>query len=222
MDKLIIEAIEQGGYVGIFLLMVLENVIPPIPSEVIMGIGGLLVQRGDMAFWPLLLIGTCGTMVGNYMWYWIGDSWGYERLEPIVDRWGRWLTVDWESIVHAQLFFVRHGHWVVLILRVSPFFRTLISLPAGLAHMPRMKFLIFTFAGSLVWNALLIKGGEWLGHYFQDSQHMLSLIILGIIGVGLAGYIWRVLRWSPRKSVVEKQGAGEGSSGEGAGDGGGA
>lgn len=198
MDAFIINAIEQGGYVGIFLLMVLENVVPPVPSEVIMGIGGLLVHRGEMEFWPLLLIGTLGTVVGNYAWYWLGDKWGFERLEPFVDRWGRWLTVDWQSIVAAQLFFVRHGHWVVLVLRISPFLRTIISLPAGLAHMPKMKFLGFTFAGSLLWNALLIKGGEWLGHYFADSQHVIAWLIIGFLGVGLIGYLWRVIRWKPR------------------------
>lgn len=198
MDDLIINAIEQGGYLGIFLLMVLENVIPPIPSEVIMGIGGLLVGRGEMQFWPLLLIGTLGTTAGNYFWYWIGDTWGYERLEPFVDKWGRWLTVDWGQIVKAQLFFVRKGHWVVLILRCSPFLRTIISLPAGLAHMSKIKFLGFTFVGSLVWNALLIKGGQWLGHYFQDSQHVLTWVILGMLGLGAIGYLWRVFTWKPR------------------------
>lgn len=200
MDQLIINAIEQGGYIGIFLLMALENIIPPIPSEVIMGIGGLLVARGSMAFWPLLLIGTLGTVAGNYVWYWIGDKWGYERLEPFVERWGRWLTVDWEHIVQAQMFFIRKGHWVVFCLRFSPFLRTIISLPAGLAHMPKLKFLVFTFFGSLIWNALLIKGGQWLGHYLEDSQHILAWLIFGFIGLGAIGYIYRVITWTPRKT----------------------
>ncbi|WAT18376.1 DedA family protein [Aurantiacibacter sp. MUD11] len=198
MDTLIIDLIGRGGYLGIFLLMVLENVIPPVPSEVIMGVGGLLVQRGEMQFWPLLLIGTAGTVAGNYCWYWLGDSVGYQRLEPFVDRWGRWLTVDWDHIAKAQIFFVRHGHWVVFFLRFSPFLRTIISLPAGLAHMPKLKFLAFTFAGSLVWNALLIKGGEWLGHWLEDSQNVLGWIILGMIGVTVVAYVWRLLTWVPR------------------------
>lgn len=198
MHTLIIDLIEKGGYIGIFLLMALENIIPPIPSEVIMGIGGLLVQRGSMEFWPLLLIGTAGTVAGNYCWYWLGDTVGYQRLEPFVDRWGRWLTIDWEHIAKAQLFFVQRGHWVVFFLRFSPFLRTIISLPAGLAHMPKTKFLVFTFAGSLVWNALLIKGGEWLGHWLEDSQHILAYIILGMVGVTIVGYVWRLFTWTPR------------------------
>ncbi|WP_340587699.1 DedA family protein [Erythrobacter alti] len=198
MDKLIVDLIEQGGYLGIFFLMVLENVIPPVPSEVIMGVGGLLVQRGSMEFWPLLLIGTFGTTVGNYAWYWVGDAWGYRRLAPFVDKWGRWLTVDWEHIAKAQVFFSQRGHWVVFFLRFSPFLRTIISLPAGLAHMPKWKFLGFTFAGSLIWNALLIKGGEWLGHYLEDSQHIIGWIIVGLVALTVAGYLWRVFTFVPR------------------------
>jgi len=198
MDDLIIDLIEQGGYFGIFLLMVLENVVPPVPSEVIMGVGGLLVERGAMQFWPLLLIGTAGTTVGNYAWYWIGDKWGYRRLEPFVDKWGRWLTVDWEHIAKAQLFFAQRGHWVVFILRMSPFLRTIISLPAGLAHMPRLKFIGFTFTGSLIWNGLLIKGGELLAKYLEQSQDIIGWVIVVLVVITVAAYLWRVFTWVPR------------------------
>ena len=198
MAELIIRAIEQGGYLGIFLLMALENVIPPVPSEVIMGVGGVLVQRGTMAFWPLLLIGTAGSLVGNWFWYWIGDRFARPRLEPFVERWGRWLTLEWEDVEKAQSYFKKHGHWVVFFLRFSPFLRTIISLPAGLAHMPKWKFAAFTFAGSLVWNALLIKGGEWLGHWLADSQEWLGYIVLGCIALMLAAYVYRVITWKPR------------------------
>lgn len=198
MDQLIIDAIEQGGYLGIFLLMIAENLFPPVPSEVIMGVGGVLVARGAMDFWPLLLIGTAGTTVGNWFWYWLGDKWGFARLEPFVDRWGRWLTVDWKHIVAAQLFFVKHGHWVVFALRFSPFLRTMISLPAGLAHMPKAKFLVFTFAGSLIWNAALIKSGEWLARVLHQSQDVLAWIIIGMVIVAVVAYVWRVLAWRGR------------------------
>ncbi|WP_271077828.1 DedA family protein [Aurantiacibacter sp. MUD61] len=198
MHELVIDLIARSGYFGIFLLMVLENVIPPVPSEVIMGIGGLLVDRGDMEFWPLLLIGTTGTVVGNYFWYWLGDKYGYERLEPFVDKWGRWLTVDWEHIAKAQVFFAQRGHWVVFALRFSPFLRTIISLPAGLVHMPKWKFISFTFAGSLIWNAALIGGGAWLGSQLRESQDVLGWIIIGLIVLTIVGYVWRVMTWVPR------------------------
>jgi membrane protein DedA with SNARE-associated domain len=146
MQDLIIETIARGGYWGIFLLMAIENVFPPIPSEVIMGIGGLLVARGTMEFWPLLLGGTLGTTAGNYVWYWIGDKWGYSAGTARSPH-GRWLTLDWEHIEKGTAFFRSHGQWVVSVLRFSPFLRTIISLPAGLSHMS-VAFLLFTVVGA--------------------------------------------------------------------------
>ena len=198
MHGFIIEAIARGGYLGIFLLMAIENIFPPIPSEVIMGIGGVLVARGDMAFWPLMVAGTLGSVAGNYAWYWIGDHWGYERTRPFIDRWGRWLTIDFEHMEAASRFFRSHGQWVVFALRFSPFLRTMISLPAGLAHMKQWKFLGFTFAGAGVWNVLLVTGGRWLGRYFDESQALLDWIVGGGLAFGVAVYLWRVARWKER------------------------
>lgn len=198
MHEFIIDAIAQGGYLGILFLMAIENVFPPIPSEVIMGIGGVLVARGQMEFWPLLAVGTIGSTAGNWAWFWLGDKWGYRRLAPIVDRWGRWLTLEWEDIEAAQRFFLRHGQWVVLVLRFSPFLRTMISLPAGLSHMKAWKFLLFTFVGAGIWNVLLIKGGEWLGGYLEESQHIMGWIVFGALGAAVVAYGWRVMTWKPR------------------------
>ena len=198
MHELIIRAIEQGGLVGIFLLMALENIFPPIPSEVIMGLGGVAVSRGTMDFWPLMIFGTVGSTLGNYAWYWLGDHWGRTRLEPFVERWGRWLTMEWEDVEKARRFFRRHGPWVVFVFRFTPIFRTMISLPAGLAHMGVWRFLAFTFAGAFIWNLLLVEGGRRLADWLEESQHILGWIILGFIGLALVGYLWRVVTWKPR------------------------
>lgn len=198
MHELIIRAIEQGGLVGIFLLMALENIFPPIPSEVIMGLGGVAVSRGTMDFWPLMISGTVGSTLGNYAWYWLGDHWGKTRLEPFVERWGRWLTMEWEDVEKARRFFRRHGPWVVFVFRFTPIFRTMISLPAGLAHMGVWRFLAFTFAGAFIWNLLLVEGGRRLADWLEESQHILGWIILGFIGLALVGYLWRVVTWKPR------------------------
>ena len=198
MHELIIRAIEQGGLVGIFLLMALENIFPPIPSEVIMGLGGVAVSRGTMDFWPLMISGTVGSTLGNYAWYWLGDHWGRTRLEPFVERWGRWLTMEWEDVEKARGFFRRHGPWVVFVFRFTPIFRTMISLPAGLAHMGVWRFLAFTFAGAFIWNLLLVEGGRRLADWLEESQHILGWIILGFIGLALVGYLWRVGTWKPR------------------------
>jgi membrane protein DedA with SNARE-associated domain len=197
MANWILHLIEQGGYWGIAFLMFIENVFPPIPSEVIMGLGGVAVGRGTMAFWPLLIVGTIGSTLGNYVWFLAGDKWGYARLRPVIDRWGRWLTMEWEDIEAATRFFRRHGQWVVFAMRFSPFLRTMISLPAGLAHMKHWKFLAFTFAGAAVWNALLIKGGHWLADYSDLVDEWAGPVVLGIVVLCVGAYAWRVATWKP-------------------------
>lgn len=198
MTDWIINLIEQGGYWGIFLLMIIENVFPPIPSEVIMGMGGVAVARGTMTFWPLLLIGTVGSTLGNYVWFHAGEKLGYRRLRPLIDRWGRWLTVDWQDIETSTRFFQRHGQWVVFALRFSPLLRTIISLPAGLTHMSRGKFLAFTFAGAAVWNSALILGGHWAADYLETSKLIAEWVVGGMLGLTLVAYAWRVVTWKPR------------------------
>lgn len=198
MDEWIITLIEQGGYWGIATLMFLENVFPPIPSELIMGLGGIAVARGSMEFWPLLAVGTVGSTLGNYVWFLAGDRLGYKRLEPFVSRWGRWLTMEWEDVERASRFFRSHGQWIVFAMRFSPFLRTMISLPAGLSHMKHAKFLAFTFAGAAVWNTLLIFGGRWLNAYLAETKEWLGWIILGSLVLVIGAYAWRVLTWKPR------------------------
>lgn len=197
MHDWIIRFIEQGGYWGIFALMVLENVFPPIPSELIMGVGGIAVARGSMEFWPLLAVGTVGSTIGNYVWFLVGDRLGYRRLRPFVARWGRWLTMDWEDVEKATRFFRRHGQWVIFAMRFSPFLRTMISLPAGLAHMKHWRFLLFTFAGAAVWNTLLIQGGR-LAARFAVVEQWLGYAVLGLTAFIIAAYLWRVITWKPR------------------------
>ncbi|MBW8785360.1 MAG: DedA family protein [Novosphingobium sp.] len=197
MDEWIIRLIEQGGYWGVGFLMALENVFPPIPSELIMGVGGIAVARGTMQFWPLLIAGTIGSTLGNYAWFLVGDRLGYMRLRPVVHRWGRWLTLNWREVEGATAFFQRHGQWIVFVMRFSPLLRTMISLPAGLSHMRHWKFLAFTFAGAGVWNALLIVGGQWFASYLKSVHHLIGPILWVTLGLIVLAYAWRVARWKP-------------------------
>lgn len=199
MDHLIIESIARGGYWGIALLMALENVFPPIPSEVIMGAGGVLVARGSMEFWPLMLAGTVGSTLGNFAWYWVGDRWGYRRLEPFIAKHGRWLTLNFSDIEKAARFFQSHGQWVVFVLRFSPFLRTMVSLPAGLAHMKLWRFLLFTFVGAGLWNALLVEGGRRLAPLIARYEAIAGWTIGGLVVLLLAYYAYRVITWTPRE-----------------------
>lgn len=198
MDQFIIDFIARGGYLGIALLMVAENVIPPIPSELIMGAGGMAMARGSMQFWPLLLAGTVGSTLGNYAWFVVCDRLGYERMKVLVDRWGRWLTVEWEDIEKTARFFRKHGHWAVFAVRMSPLMRTMISLPAGLSQMQHGKFLAYTFVGAAVWNAVLIGGGHLLADRFAQAGNWFGWIVLASTALGLVWWLYRVMTWKPR------------------------
>ena len=198
MTDWILETIAAGGYLGIFLLMVLENVFPPIPSELIMGLGGINVANGRMEFWPLLVAGSLGSTLGNYAWYMLGRRLGYQRLKPFIDRWGRWLTLEWHDVEAMNAFFRRHGHWVVFAVRFSPLLRTMISLPAGLAHMGRIKFLAYTLAGTTIWNILLIGAGYYLGSNFDQLERYTGPVALASGGIILLVYVWRIFTWRPR------------------------
>lgn len=199
MTEWILDTIARGGYWGIAFLMAIENIFPPIPSELIMGLGGINVANGRMEFWPLLIAGSIGSTAGNYVWYQVGRSYGYERLKPFINRWGRWLTLEWEDVEQMIGFFRRHGHWVVFALRFSPLLRTMISLPAGLAHMGRVKFLIYTVAGTTIWNILLIGAGYYLGSRFDELERYTGPVAIGTAAIIIGVYLWRVTTWRPRE-----------------------
>jgi len=197
MSAFILDAIAAGGYFGIFFLMALENIVPPVPSEIIMGYGGVLVARGQMEFLPLLFIGTLGTVAGNYFWYWLGRRWGETHLEHFIRRHGRWLTFEWEEFVGARRRFRRHGEWVVFLFRFSPFLRTIISLPAGLAQMKLWRFLVFTFLGSLIWNGALIAGGGALSGLIEHYESAAGWVVGGFLAAGIIWYVYRLVTWRP-------------------------
>lgn len=198
MNDWIMHLIEGGGYWGIGLLMVLENVFPPIPSELIMGLGGISVAHGRMEIAPLMVFGTVGSTLGNYVWFLIGRALGYQRLRPLVERFGRWLTLDWAGVETLVRFFARHGQWVVFAMRFSPFMRTMISLPAGLARMSHWRFLLFTLAGTAVWNAVLVWAGWKLGQNFGRVEDYTGPVALACFAVMGVWYAWRVATWKPR------------------------
>ena len=198
MTDIILELTAWGGYFGIFLLMVFENVFPPFPSEVIMGLGGIAVARGQLAMVPLVIAGTAGTVVGNYFWYMVGWRLGYERLRPFVDRYGRWLTLDWEHVLQLERFFRKRGQWVVFVFRFMPAFRTMVSLPAGMARMPQARFLIWTAAGAAIWNTFLAYAGFYLGSKFRELDAFIGPAAVATVAAVVVFYVWRLLRWRPR------------------------
>lgn len=199
MTDFILEWIARGGYLGIVALMALENIFPPIPSEVIMGLGGMAVARGQMQLGWLLLAGTVGSVIGNYFWYALGRKFGYRGLKPFVDRWGRWLTVDWQDVKAITRFFHDRGGWVIFVFRFMPSFRTIISLPAGMAKMPRWRFLVATSAGTTIWNIILAGAGILLDRNFEQLDRYVGPLAIATMVVVLGYYLYRVVTWKPRE-----------------------
>ncbi len=205
MTEFLLGLLDKGGYLGIFVLMILENVFPPIPSEVILGAAGVLVEQGKMNGITLWIIATAGTLAGNLFWYWLGSRWSEDQLKRVIDRWGRWLTFEWDEFTKARDIFRKYGDWIVFMLRFSPLLRTIVSLPAGLAKMKLWRFALFTFLGSLIWNGLLILGGRALAGVIHRYESAAGYVIVAIVVLGVAYYIYRVVTWKPVKAFEPEE-----------------
>lgn len=192
------ELIEQSGYLGVALMMFLETVFPPIPSEVIMSLSGLQAARGTMTLWGAILSGTLGAMVGNIFWYWIARALGVERFHPFIDRFGRYLTLDWKEVQRADHFFDRYDDWFVCLGRMVPTIRSLVSIPAGLFGMPWGPFLLWSTIGTLGWTTMLATAGYLLGSHYADVDRYLGPVSTGVIAILVLWYLFRVVTWKPR------------------------
>lgn len=193
----VLSAIEGWGYPGIFALMLLENVFPPIPSEVIMPLAGYLCGTGALSFVPALIAGTLGSMAGTTLWFWLGRSLGSERLKRWAGRHGRWLTVSPSDIDTAQGWFARHGGVAVFFGRMVPAVRTLISVPAGIARMPLGRFLAFSAAGSFLWTLLLAGAGLLLESQYNRVADVIDPVSKVVVVAIVAYYLYRVVTWKP-------------------------
>lgn len=200
MTQWVLHLIDAGGYWGIGFLMVLENVFPPIPSELIMGIGGIRVGQGHMAMVPLLFAGTLGTTIGNYFWFLVGVKFGFTRLRPLVERYGRWATLEWRDVEALNRLFAKYGQIIVFFFRFMPAFRTMVSLPAGLFRMGHWRFLAWTAAGALIWNVVLAYAGYLLGAHFADVDKYIEPVTTVTIGLAVVFYIYRLITWRPSEA----------------------
>ena len=194
------QLIEAGGYAGVAFLMFLETVFPPIPSEIIMSLSGLQAQRGSMTLWGVILCGTAGAMAGNVIWYYVARMLGIDRFRPLVDRFGRFLTMDWREVERADHFFDRWDRWFVCIGRVVPTIRSLVSVPAGLFGMPLLPFILWSTVGTAGWTSALAIAGYLLGQNYADVDKYLGPASTAVIGALLLWYLYRVITWKPRKS----------------------
>ena len=193
----VVATIDSWGYLGVFFLMVAENLFPPIPSEVIMPLAGFLVGSGKMSLVATMLFGTLGSVLGTLMWYYVGLWFGEERLKRFAARHGRWLTLSPGDIDKAHQWFVRHGAMAVFFGRMILAIRTLISVPAGLARMPIWKFLIYTVAGSALWTGILTFAGLALHENYARVADYVDPVSKLVVVTVVVVYLYRVIRWKP-------------------------
>jgi len=185
------------GYFGVALLMFLENVFPPIPSELIMPLAGYIVTQGKLSFVGVVLAGTIGSVVGALPLYYVGKMVGQQRLKTWADKYGRWLTVSGEELDKTKAWFDKRGGVAVLICRLVPGVRSLISIPAGINEMNLGVFLLYTTIGAGVWSALLATAGKLLGNNFKQVDKFLGPASYVILGALVIVYIVRIIRHKP-------------------------
>ena len=194
MASWVMRTMQAAGYPAIVLLMFLENVFPPIPSELIMPLAGYMATRGQLALAGVIIAGTLGSVLGALPLYWAGRKLGEERLKDLADRHGRWLTVSRHDIELAKGWFDRHGGAAVFVCRLVPAVRSLISLPAGIGRMNLAAFIAYTTVGSALWTALLAWLGYVLGGRFTKVDDYLDPISHVVVGCLVVAYVVRVIR----------------------------
>lgn len=187
MENWITEVMNAYGYIGILLLIALENIFPPIPSEVILTFGGFMTTTSTMSIVGVIVFSTIGSVVGAIALYGIGLLVDVNRLEKIVNKWGRLLRLTSKDIHKANAWFNKFGVWAVFFGRLVPLVRSLISIPAGMAHMNFIVFLLLTTIGSLIWNSVLVIIGAKVGASwstivgYMDAYSNFVLLLLAVL-----------------------------------------
>ena len=203
MENWITDIMSQYGYIGIFLLIMLENIFPPIPSEVILTFGGYMTTQTDMTSMGVILVSTAGSVAGAIILYGIGRLLDVQRLEKIVDRWGRVLRLTRKDIYKADSWFDKYGIWTVLFCRLIPLIRSLISIPAGMSNMKFGLFLLFTTLGTLIWTTILVSVGAAVGDNWESIVGVMdvysNIVYVLIVLAGLA-VIWWYLQFRKRRA----------------------
>ncbi len=201
MSDFIIGFITEWRYLGIFLLMVAENIFPPIPSELIMPFAGYVAARGDLNTIGVLVAGTLGSLIGTSAWYLVARIMGLHRFIWLCNKLGRIATLSEDDIDKAHHWFERHGWMAVFIGRLIPAIRTLISVPAGLAAMPFGRFLLISTAGTVLWTAILTGAGFLLQASYDTVEAWIDPVSTGVVLLAVVIYVYRFITWKPIKDI---------------------
>lgn len=186
------DVVDALGYVGVAFLVALENLFPPIPSEVVLPLAGFVAGRGDAWVVGMVVASTIGSIVGAWALYGIAAAIGPVRLRSIVLRYGRWLRLDEADLDRAEGWFDRRAATAVLIGRCVPLIRSLVSIPAGFRRMPLGRFTVYTALGSLVWNCALVGAGYALGDRWEEVGDWVGYLQYVVIAVCVAAVAWFV------------------------------
>jgi membrane protein DedA with SNARE-associated domain len=185
MFEWITKIIGRLGYTGVALLTFLENLVPPIPSEVVIPLAGYTAAEGDMRLALMIAAATAGSLLGATVWYWVGRTVGEQRLRAWIGRHGKWLTLSPTDLDRSQLWFRKHGNAAVFLGRLVPGVRTFVSVPAGFAPMPLPSFLVYSALGTLLWTTALAYAGVVLQSNFSIVGDYINIITYAIFGVML-------------------------------------
>jgi membrane protein DedA with SNARE-associated domain len=198
--------VESLGYWGVAALVALENLFPPIPSEVVLPLAGFVAVEGEASVVGMVIAATIGSMVGAYILYGIAAAIGPVRLRSFVAKHGRWFGLDEADLDRSEQWFDQRASVAVLVCRCVPLMRSLISIPAGLRRMSLVPFTLYTLIGSLVWNIALIGAGYLLGERWQDVEQPMELfqkLVLLVLGLAIAWFVWRrIVRPRIRRAEV--------------------
>jgi len=185
------DIVERLGYLGVAMLVAIENVFPPIPSEVVLGLAGYTASRGDAWVVGMIIAATIGSVVGAWILYGLSAAVGPVRLRAIIIRYGTWIGFGETDLDRAESWFDRRSRSAVLVCRCIPLIRSLISIPAGFRRMPLGAFTLYTLIGSLVWNTVLITAGYLLADQwekvleFTEPFQTLVVVLIGVLVVAL-------------------------------------
>ncbi len=189
------------AYLTICLAMFLENIIPPIPSEIIMPLGGFFVYQQKLNFYTLVFWGLFGTIAGSMPWYYLGKLVNEKRLSNFLDKNGKYLGITSRDLAKSKIWFDKYGVSLVFWGRLVPGIRTLISVPAGMELMPLRKFLIWTILGSLIWILLLTYAGFVFGEnyqiietYLDQIKYIVKPILLLVFIYFLIKFFWKIYK----------------------------
>ena len=189
-----ISLVETLGYAGVALLVALENLFPPIPSEVVLPLAGFVAASEEASVGGMVLAATIGSMLGAYALYGVSAAVGPIRLRGFVEKYGKWLRLGEEDLDRAEAWFDQKARTVVMISRCVPLMRSLISVPAGFRRMPLLQFSLYTLAGSLVWNLALVGAGYLLGENWKQAGQpvdvLQGVVVLAIV-IAVAWFVWR-------------------------------